>query len=161
MTTRIPTTPASTSTSVRCWEDRVQRTADVLALIPIVNIPASIVSGVISLRKRDYTGAALSALGLIPFEGEGATLIKLARDAAHVHHVVKTGTCAVKAARQRVSTSARPSALPTEFRCRLLTQRSWWSEQSGGSVRPACSTQSCRCFNVYNKGGRPTWSRQQ
>ena len=113
MTTRIPATSASASTSVRGWEDRVQRTADVLALIPIVNIPASIVSGVISLRKRDYTGAALSALGLIPFEGEGATLIKLARAAAHVHHVVKTGTSAVKSARQRVAPQTRPSAVPT------------------------------------------------
>ncbi len=110
MITRIQTTSAASS-SVRRWEDKVQRTADVLALIPLVNIPASIVSGVISLRKRDYTGAALSALGLIPFEGEAATLIKLARDAAHIHHLVKTGTRAVKAVHKTV-TLPRPDVLP-------------------------------------------------
>lgn len=57
----------------------------------MVNIPASIVSGWISLRRRDYLGVALSALELIPIEGEFAAVIKLARGAANAHHLVNRG----------------------------------------------------------------------
>jgi hypothetical protein len=73
------------------WEDRVQRTADLLALIPIVNVPASIVSGVISLRKRDYMGVTLSVLGMVSIEGEGATLVKLACHTVYAQRMAKLG----------------------------------------------------------------------
>src|SRR5579872_1186329 len=97
MTTRVLAITTPASVRARRWEDQVQQTADVLALIPIVNVPAGIVSGLISLRKRDYMGVALSVLELIPVEGEGAALIKLARDANHAHDLIKTGTHVVKA----------------------------------------------------------------
>lgn len=73
------------------WEARVQHTADVLALIPILNIPASFVSGLISLRRRDYVGVALSVVGMIPIEGECAVAFKMARHACELHNVTKTG----------------------------------------------------------------------
>ena len=36
------------------WEDHVQVVADVLGLIPLLNVPAEIVSGLPSLRRKDY-----------------------------------------------------------------------------------------------------------
>ncbi|HLV79091.1 MAG TPA: hypothetical protein VKT32_02380 [Chthonomonadaceae bacterium] len=87
------------STTLTSWDDRVQATADMLALIPFVNVPASVVSGLISLKKRDYVGAALSVAGMIPVEGEWATAVKIARGAGHIHHAVKVGARIAQAAR--------------------------------------------------------------
>ena len=66
------------------WEDQVQVAADVLGLIPLLNIPAEIVSGLISLRKRDYVGFGLSVAGLVPLQGEAAVVLKLARTAQQI-----------------------------------------------------------------------------
>ena len=66
------------------WEDPVQAAADVLGLIPLLNIPAEIVSGLISLRKRDYVGFGLSVAGLVPLQGEAAVVLKLARTAQQI-----------------------------------------------------------------------------
>ena len=66
---------------VLAWEDQVQATADVLGLIPLLNIPAEIVSGLISLRKKDYIGFGLSVAGLVPLQGEAAAALKLVRTA--------------------------------------------------------------------------------
>jgi hypothetical protein len=91
---------SNNSKRVRRWEDRVQRTANLLALIPIVNIPACIISGMISLRKRDYTGAALCALAIVPVEGEGAALANLAREAGRAEGFARTGSRTVKVIRK-------------------------------------------------------------
>lgn len=91
-TPKFATSPGSFHTrKEKEWELKVQHTADVLALIPILNIPASFVSGLISLRRRDYVGVALSVVGMIPIEGECAVAFKLARHACELHTVTKTG----------------------------------------------------------------------
>ena len=66
------------------WEDQVQAAADILGLIPLLNIPAEIVSGLIPLRRKDYVGFGLSVAGLIPLEGEVAVAFKLARAARQI-----------------------------------------------------------------------------
>ncbi len=66
---------------VLAWEDQVQVAADVLGLIPLLNIPAEIVSGLLSLRRKDYVGFGLSVAGLVPLQGEAAVALKLARTA--------------------------------------------------------------------------------
>jgi hypothetical protein len=63
------------------WTDRAQKIADVLGFVPGLNVPAEIASGLISLRKRDYVGVALSVAGLVPFEGSWAVALKTARAA--------------------------------------------------------------------------------
>ncbi|HZT42465.1 MAG TPA: hypothetical protein VFA07_09745 [Chthonomonadaceae bacterium] len=93
-----PARPLRAATNIVSWDDRVQATADMLALLPIVNVPASVVSGLISFKKRDYVGAALSVVGMIPVEGEWATAVKIARGAGHFHHAVKVGARIAKIA---------------------------------------------------------------
>jgi len=83
------------------WEGRVQHTADVLALIPILNIPASFVSGLISLRHRDYVGVVLSVVGMIPIEGECAVIFKMACHACDLCIVAKMGAQVVQLAHNR------------------------------------------------------------
>ena len=73
MTAPAPVRPIPT------WEDQVQVAADMLGLIPILNIPAEIISGLLSLRKKDYVGFGLSVAGLVPLQGEVAVALKLAR----------------------------------------------------------------------------------
>lgn len=46
--------------------------------------PAEIVSGLISLRKKDYVGFGLSVAGLVPLQGEAAAALKLARTAQQI-----------------------------------------------------------------------------
>ena len=94
-----PARPLRATTEILAWDERVQATADMLALIPFVNVPASVVSGLISLKKRDYVGAALSVVGMIPVEGEWATAVKIARGAGHFHHAVKVGARVAQTAR--------------------------------------------------------------
>ena len=60
-----------------------------LGLIPILNIPAEIVSGLLSLRKKDYVGFGLSVAGLIPLQGEAAVALKLARTAQQIGRLGK------------------------------------------------------------------------
>lgn len=84
----------------RAWEDRVQGAADMLGLIPVLNVPAEIVSGLISLKKRDFVGVALSIAGLVPVEGEWAVALKVARNADHLRRAVKTGARIAKTARK-------------------------------------------------------------
>jgi hypothetical protein len=91
MTERLLDLNVHAGTQTFRWEDRIQRTADLLALIPVVNVPASIVSGLISFRKRDYLGVTLSVLGVIPIEGEGATLVKIACHTVHAQRMAKFG----------------------------------------------------------------------
>ena len=82
------------------WEDQVQAAADVLGLIPLLNIPAEIVSGLISLRKRDYVGFGLSVAGLVPLQGEAAVVLKLARTAQQIdkqNRAYKTAQSAAQA----------------------------------------------------------------
>ena len=76
LSTDRPATPPALA-----WEDKAQAAADVLGLIPILNIPAEIVSGLLSLRKRDYVGFGLSVAGLVPLQGEAAVALKIARTA--------------------------------------------------------------------------------
>ncbi len=82
MQTQFVTQPSPAS--VRAWEDQVQAAADVLGLIPILNIPAEIVSGIISLRKKDYVGFGLSVAGLVPLQGEAAVALKIARTSQQI-----------------------------------------------------------------------------
>jgi hypothetical protein len=111
MTIRLIGTHSHTNTRSRRLEDRVQLVANVLALVPGVNIPASIVSGVISYRKRDYAGVSLCLLAIIPIEGEGAALIKLARDAGHARSIMRSGTRTFTVLRKFTAiTSSRRSA---------------------------------------------------
>ncbi len=82
---RRPASPAAQPTApVLAWEDQVQAAADVLGLIPILNIPAEIVSGLISLRKKDFVGFGLSVAGLVPLQGEAAVALKIARTAQQI-----------------------------------------------------------------------------
>ena len=93
------TTMTSTLRS-RSWEDRVLETADIVGLIPGLNIPAEIVSGLISLKKKDYVGVALSVAGLLPFEGELAVAYKIARNARDFNHAAKVGVKVAKKVRK-------------------------------------------------------------
>lgn len=74
-----PMTAPALVRPIPTWEDQVQVAADMLGLIPILNIPAEIVSGLLSLRKKDYVGFGLSVAGLVPLQGEAAVALKLAR----------------------------------------------------------------------------------
>ena len=85
---------------VLAWEDQVQAAADVLGLIPVLNIPAEIVSGLLSLRRKDYVGFGLSVAGLVPLQGEAAVALKLARTARQIakqNQVYKTAQSAAQA----------------------------------------------------------------
>lgn len=86
----LNTTPENVR--ARSWEERVQNTADMLGMIPVLNVPAEIVSGLISLRRRDYVGVALSVAGLVPVQGEWAVVMKAARNAQHLGHAAKVGS---------------------------------------------------------------------
>lgn len=66
--------------------DQVRGAVDVLGLVPILNIPAEIASGVLSLRQRDYIGFGLSLAGVVPIAGEWAIALKIARS---LHQAVK------------------------------------------------------------------------
>ncbi len=81
LSTNRPMTRPAPAASAPAWEDQVQVAADVLGLIPFLNIPAEIVSGLLSLRKRDYVGFGLSVAGLVPLQGEAAAALKFARTA--------------------------------------------------------------------------------
>ncbi len=98
MQTQFVTQTSPTTAPVLAWEDQVQVAADVLGLIPILNIPAEIVSGLISLRKRDYVGFGLSVAGLVPLQGEAAVALKLARTAQQVAKQNQTYRTAQKSA---------------------------------------------------------------
>ena len=84
-------------TTTLAWHDRVQHAADVLGLVPGLNMPAEIVSGLISLYKGDLVGFGLSLAGLMPVEGEWAVALKLARAAKQGTDLA---TRAARAARQ-------------------------------------------------------------
>ncbi len=113
------------------WEDRVQGAADVLGLIPGLNIPAEIVSGLISLKKGDYVGAALSACGLMPVEGEWAVALKIARTARQTAH-----TAAVA---RRVATAVRTSA-PGSARTELSRRPAPRRTATAAQQRPLSQT---------------------
>lgn len=105
-------------TQVRTTLDKVQMVADVIGLIPIIGMPAEIVSGLISLRKKDYVGFGLSMLGLIPFEGEVAVAVKLASamsQGAQVGHAVRPQAARVRrAGREVVTRSGRTTTRARE-----------------------------------------------
>ena len=61
--------------------DTVLCALDVVGMVPWLNIPAEVFSGLISLAQRDYVGCGLSVAGIVPFEGEWAVALKLARTA--------------------------------------------------------------------------------
>jgi hypothetical protein len=56
-----------------------QTTLDTLSLIPVLNIPASLGSGAISLYQGDYFGAGISFLGVIPFASDFTGPLKIGR----------------------------------------------------------------------------------
>lgn len=60
----------------------MQTGLDVGGLVPGVGEPLDLINAGISTLRGDYTGAALSAAGAIPFVGWGATAAKLRRRAA-------------------------------------------------------------------------------
>lgn len=62
---------------------------DMLGLIPALNIPCEIASGLISLGRRDYVGFGLSVAGLVPVQGEWAIGMKIARHAHQMHGTAK------------------------------------------------------------------------
>ncbi len=84
MQTQFVTQPPRVAPPVLAWEDQVQAAADVLGLIPLLNVPAEIVSGLISLRKKDYVGFGLSVASLVPLQGEVAVALKIARTAQQI-----------------------------------------------------------------------------
>jgi len=59
--------------------DGVQAGLDVVGLIPGPGEIADGINAVVSLGRRDYMGAALSAAAMIPFAGWGATAAKFVR----------------------------------------------------------------------------------
>src|SRR5579872_5574623 len=69
---------------LRPWSDWVHEAVDTIGLIPGLNIPAEIVSGALSLYKRDYIGFGLSVAGLVPVAGDLAVGVKIVRTASTV-----------------------------------------------------------------------------
>ena len=63
------------------WLDVTQITIDTVGLIPVLNVPASVTSAGISAYKGDWAGAGMSLAAVIPFEGDAAEALKIARDA--------------------------------------------------------------------------------
>jgi hypothetical protein len=52
-----------------------------VGLYPGLNVPCSLLSAGISASRGDWSGAGLSLMAVVPFEGEGAEELKVARDA--------------------------------------------------------------------------------
>jgi RHS repeat-associated protein len=70
--------------------DTIRLIADGASFIPGLNVPASLVSGGISLYKRDFVGAALAGVSLVPFGRwavAGVQAIRAARAARAVKYV--------------------------------------------------------------------------
>ena len=72
--------------------DKVQCAIDVLGLVPGLNVPAEMLSGLISLGRGDMIGFGLSLAGLVPLEGGWAVALKIARTTKQVATAVELST---------------------------------------------------------------------
>jgi hypothetical protein len=137
--------PVQAAVAALSWEERIQLALDVVGLIPVLNVPTQLVSGLISLRRRDYVGFGLSLAGLVPFEGEAVVALKLARRARHLGHSAQLGARLARVAAKADSAARRPSrparGARREGRPAVGAQRTGRERQSGPvSGRPGVST---------------------
>lgn len=70
---------------------------DALSVVPVVDIPAGIASGIWSAAEGDWTGSLLSFGAAVPFFGEASALAKLGRTATTAERFAKEAEAAAKA----------------------------------------------------------------
>ena len=89
--------------------DTVQFFLDGIGTVPGIGEPFDAASGIISLGRGDYTGAALSAGAVIPFLGDAAGVAKIARRLHQVEEGVEVASDVAKAVHgnSKLSTAAQ------------------------------------------------------
>ncbi len=94
----------------------LRATVDALSLLPVLGLPADVVSALLSLKDRDYVGAAL-AVGGIFFEGFDAA--RIGRRAANVGKLVFESSNAARLGRPCAEAILRSDFTRSNFRKNL------------------------------------------